>query len=209
MQAYWSKRFAQEGMIWGTQPSQTAELAFRLFKEHQVKKLLVPGIGYGRNAKLFTEAGMEVDGIELSPEAIELAQSWNPEARVFQGSVLDMPFSEDLYDGIYCYDVIHLFLAKDRKRLIDRCIGQLKTGGVLFFTCFSELDKDFGIGRELEKNTYEVKKDKVVHFFTEEELLDSFKELSILTTGMVEDRLTYGDASSKSYSLRYIFAMKK
>lgn len=209
MQTYWSKRFAQEGMIWGTQPSQTAEMALKLFQQHQVKRLLIPGIGYGRNSKLFTETGMEVDGIELSSEAVELARNWNPEARVFHGSILDMPFSEDLYDGIYCYDVIHLFLENDRKQLIDNCIRQLKAGGVLYFTCFSELDRDFGIGKEIERNTYEVKQDKVVHFFTEEELFNSFKELSIQESGIVEDILTYGDGSSKSYSLRYLFAMKK
>lgn len=39
-----------------------------------VKNILIPGIGYGRNAQVFRENGMSVTGIEISQTAIDLAK---------------------------------------------------------------------------------------------------------------------------------------
>lgn len=41
MSDYWNRRFAQEGMIWGTDPSPTALEARWLFCKHNVKSVLV------------------------------------------------------------------------------------------------------------------------------------------------------------------------
>ncbi|WP_160644445.1 hypothetical protein [Chengkuizengella marina] len=48
------------------QPSKTAEIAKELFKRYEVKKILIPGGGYGRNSKLFSTSVFEVDAIEIS-----------------------------------------------------------------------------------------------------------------------------------------------
>jgi hypothetical protein len=36
---------------------------------------LIPGIGYGRNAKLFIDNGLKVTGIEIADSAISIADS--------------------------------------------------------------------------------------------------------------------------------------
>ena len=59
MMEYWDKRFADGGKIWGEIPSKTAIHALELFKRYGVNKILVPGAGYGRNTKLFTDANLE------------------------------------------------------------------------------------------------------------------------------------------------------
>jgi len=52
---YWDKRFRSEGKIWGDQPSQSALIALKYFETRNIKSILVPGSGYGRNTKLFSE----------------------------------------------------------------------------------------------------------------------------------------------------------
>lgn len=42
----------------------------RFFLEKNVKDILVPGIGYGRNAKVFIDNGINVTGIEISKQPL-------------------------------------------------------------------------------------------------------------------------------------------
>ncbi len=95
MQDYWDGRFKKEGRIWGDSPSSTAAYAIGLFSKDRVKTILVPGSGYGRNAKAFSDAGFAVTGIEVSGEAVDLAKEYAPKIRYHKGSVLDMPFDEE------------------------------------------------------------------------------------------------------------------
>ena len=55
MKEYWQERYLKDGKIWGNAPSKTAEYALKLFREKNVKKILVPGAGYGRNSRLFSD----------------------------------------------------------------------------------------------------------------------------------------------------------
>nr|WP_310649007.1 class I SAM-dependent methyltransferase [Paenibacillus polymyxa] len=113
MRDYWNKRFAEEGMIWGCEPSQTVTQAIDLFKKNNAHHILVPGAGYGRNTKMFSSC-FQVDGIEISSSAIDLAKEWDLKTNFIRESVLEFRTSKR-YDGIYCYDLLHLFLLEDRK----------------------------------------------------------------------------------------------
>ena len=75
MGSYWEGRFSGEGRIWGDEPSNTAVQALVLFRREQAKNVLVLGSGYGRNTRLFSGAGLQVDGIEISPTAVEAARA--------------------------------------------------------------------------------------------------------------------------------------
>lgn len=66
----------------------------------------MPGFGYGRNAKMFYDKGIKVTGIEISETAIARARKhFGNDTTIYHGSVSDMPFSETLYQGIYCFTV--------------------------------------------------------------------------------------------------------
>jgi hypothetical protein len=74
MQAdYWETKFKEEGIAWKFEPSDSALIALDLFKANQLNKILIPGVGYGRNAKVFCDNGFNVTGIEISQTAIDLA----------------------------------------------------------------------------------------------------------------------------------------
>lgn len=206
---YWEKRFLEGGKIWGDKPSNTAIYTLKLFKKYELNKILVPGAGYGRNTKLFTEARLNVVGIEVSQTAINIAKNFDPKTRFLQGSVLEMPFDDEKYDGIYCFNLLHLFLKDDRILFLRKCNTQLKNGGFAFFVVFSDKEISFGKGKQIENNTFESKPGRLVHYFTEFDLREHFKEFSIVETGISEDKEKHGELGPHTHLLRYIFVQKK
>lgn len=203
MNIYWNNRYKAEGKIWGDEPSRTAVYALEIFRKAGVNKLLVPGSGYGRNTKLFSAAGMKVTGAEISMEACRLAMSFDPETRVFNVSALDMSTLRGRYDGLYCFNVLHLFREADRKNFIKECTRNVKANGPMFFTVFSEQEESFGKGAKVEKNTYESKPGRPVHYFTEPDLRYHFREMPIVETGLMEDHENHGEGPH-THILRYI-----
>jgi hypothetical protein len=51
-------------------------LAAETFAANGLKKILIPGIGYGRNAYPFLNNGMTVTGIEISETVSRLAENY-------------------------------------------------------------------------------------------------------------------------------------
>ena len=49
--------------------------------------------------------------------------------------------------------------------------------GLIVISCCSTKDKTFGIGKKIEENTYEMNQGKIMHFFTEEEIININKKL--------------------------------
>lgn len=72
MTEFWESSFIEKQMMWGLEPADSAILAKDFFLEKKVKDILIPGIGYGRNAKIFLDNGINVTGIEISKTAIEI-----------------------------------------------------------------------------------------------------------------------------------------
>lgn len=174
-----------------------------------VKKILIPGAGYGRNSKLFSNQNFEVVGIEISEIAYSIAKEYDPKTKFILGSILDMPFNNELYDAIYCYNTLHLFLRAERIKIIKKGYNQLKANGFVFFTVFSDNEKTIGKGKEIEENTYESKPGRPTHYFTEEDIIEHFKDYFIIETGIMEDTENHGKIGLHTHILRYIFAQKR
>ena len=131
MSTFWETRYAAEGAVWGHKPSRTVERAHALCQQHGVQSLLIPGSGYGRNTRFFAEHGYAVTGIEVSETALALAQAHDSVSRYIHASVLYDVLQDETFDAIYCFNVLHLFLAAERRDLIERCqrLFKLKSGG--------------------------------------------------------------------------------
>ena len=204
MNEYWDKRFQAEGRIWGDLPSRTAEHALELFRQAGVKKILVPGSGYGRNTRLFATSGFDVTGIEISPLAYTMALTFDTLSRFYNASALEMAFLPDKYDAIYCFNVLHLFKAPERKLFLQQCAERVKAKGLMFFTVFSEKEASYGKGQEVEKNTFESKPGRPAHYFTSGDLKAHFKKMDIIESGIMEDPEEHGAEGPHTHQLRYI-----
>ncbi|THH37973.1 class I SAM-dependent methyltransferase [Neolewinella litorea] len=156
MPEFWEQHFRKKQEMWGREPARSALLARDLFLKQGVKSVLVPGFGYGRNARVFTAAGMHVTGIEISATAIQLAREhFGTDLDVFHGSVTDMPFDDRKYDAVYCHALIHLLDARERTDLIRNCFAQLRTDGLMIFTAVTRQPPGYGHGDRVGPHRYE------------------------------------------------------
>jgi len=157
MTEFWEEAFADKQEMWGFEPSRSSILTKDFFVEKSVKKVLIPGIGYGRNAAIFKAAGMEVTGIEISKTAIDLARKhYGTKMTIYHGSVTDMPFDDCRYDGIFCYALIHLLDADERRKLIRDCYNQLAGNGYMVFTAITKEASTYGKGKFISDDRYEM-----------------------------------------------------
>jgi SAM-dependent methyltransferase len=153
---FWEGAFTEKQLMWGLAPTTSAVKARDLFKRAGAKSVLIPGIGYGRNAIPFLESGISVAGIEISETAIELARKrLGLEVPIVHGSVADMPFDGRRYDGVYCHGLIYLLDAAGRRKLIRDSYRQLEPGGHMVFTVVSKKAPMYGRGTRLGEDWYE------------------------------------------------------
>jgi len=157
MTEFWEEAFRDKQAMWGFEPSQSAILTKDFFVEKGIKKILIPGIGYGRNAQVFIEIGMEVTGIEISKTAIALARKhYGTDMVIHHGSVADIPFYKNQYAGIFCYALIHLLDRDERAKLIDDCYNQLAENGYMVFTAITKKARTYGQGKQISKDRFEL-----------------------------------------------------
>ena len=210
---YWDKQFAQHGTIWGDTPSETAFIARKLFQQRGIRSVLIPGVGYGRNAQLFVRDGFSVCGNEYSEYAAESIKTKLPSLKLIVSDVFEL--GNDLgnklgqFEAVYCFDLIHLFLERDRNRLIKILRDRVSTGGLLFVAVLSSEVEYFGVGEQLERNTFEVRPGKVMHFFEAEELRDHFPNDKVVSEGEVVDSVVHSEHGVKRYSIRNICVEKR
>lgn len=154
---FWEAAFGEKQEMWGFEPSRSAVWTRDFFVEKSIKNILVPGIGYGRNAQIFKEAGITVTGIEISKTAIEMARKhYGTDMMIHHGSVTEMPFDNHIYDGIFCYALIHLLDSNERAKLIRDCYNQLSAGGYMVFTAISKEAATYKQGKFVSEDRYEI-----------------------------------------------------
>jgi SAM-dependent methyltransferase len=154
---FWESAFHEKQEMWGFEPSKSAVLTKDFFVQHSVKNILIPGIGYGRNAQLFIDNGIAVTGIEISKTAIDMAEKhYGTGMVIHHGSVTDMPFDNNKYDGIFCYALIHLLDSNERAKLIQHCYHQLAENGYMVFTVISKDASTYRQGKFVSEDRYEM-----------------------------------------------------
>ncbi|OQP66559.1 methyltransferase [Niastella vici] len=175
MTDFWEKNFREKQEMWGSMPANSAIATAEIFYNNGFNKILIPGIGYGRNAQPFINKGMEVTGIEISNTAMELAEKrYGKTLKIHHGSVTDMPFDSNLYDGIFCHALIHLLDEKERTQLIADCYNQLTENGIMVFTTITKHAHTYGQGTLLSKDRYEQFGGVKMFFYDENSIQEEF-----------------------------------
>lgn len=192
MENFWEKNFKEKQTMWGFEASESAIIVKDFFLEEAIKEILIPGVGYGRNARLFVENGFNVTGIEISKTAIELAFTKNNlQIPIFHGSVVEMPFDNKIYEGIFSYALIHLLNIRQRKKFIHDCFSQLKPGGYMFFSTISKSDKMYGNGKKISKDRFEPTKDVKVFFYDEISVKKEFANVGLIDYIELEEAIKF------------------
>jgi ubiquinone/menaquinone biosynthesis C-methylase UbiE len=77
-------------------------------------KLLDVGCGTGLFLKAGWEAGLQCYGLDISAEAVKIAQKNLPESKIVIGSGENLPFSDKYFDYVSCFGSLEHFLDLDK-----------------------------------------------------------------------------------------------
>lgn len=204
---YWESRFKNEGAMWKFDPSDSAVIALEIFKIHKIIDILIPGFGYGRNARLFIENGFKVTGIEISESAIDLAKASGLDCKIHLGSVTSMPYDNHQYDGIFCYALLHLLNKRERRIFLKSCYDQLKQGGLMIFVVACKQTSLYGKGKCLSKDRYEISKGLKVFFYDSETVLEEFSDFGITESKDIEEPVKFMEGE-KPVKMKFVICRK-
>lgn len=195
MTEIWEASFAAGQLMWGVAPTRSALFAKEYFERLAVKSVLLPGVGYGRNARPFLDAGMSVTGIEISETAISLARSQlGLEFPIHHGSVIDMPFDDRVYDAVFCYALLHLLDASARDKLLHDCYRQLAVGGAMIFTVVAKESLMYGRGTQLGEDWYEVHPGIPMFFYDAGSIQRELGPYGLIEYSMIAEPAPEGDS---------------
>jgi SAM-dependent methyltransferase len=188
MTEFWESSFVEKQLMWGAEPADSAIRAKDFFIANNVQDILLPGFGYGRNAKIFHDNGIHVTGIEISQTAIALAKAQGADMMtVYHGSVADMPFDHKLYDGIFCFALIHLLNSRERKKFIKDCYNQLKPGGYMIFVTISPKAPMYGKGKLLSKERFGMPHGVQLFFYDADSIQREFGKYGLQEISEIEE----------------------
>lgn len=189
MTEFWEAVFEEKELMWGLEPTASALLARDYFARMGVRDVLIPGIGYGRNAKPFIDHGMSVTGIEISQTAITLARSQlGLRIPIHHGSVTEMPFDQHAYDGIFCFGLIYLLDAQGRDKFLGDCYRQLTPGGHMIFTVISKKAPFYGQGTRLGDDWYERFPNLPMYFYDTDSVRREFEPYGLVESSELNER---------------------
>jgi ubiquinone/menaquinone biosynthesis C-methylase UbiE len=171
---YWGKEIAKPD--WGLDELNDF---VTLVKKSGGKKILDLGCGSGIQSKQLLQAGLEVIGLDLSPEMIRQAKKRIPKAKFIVGDITKMDFPKESFDGVFAQaSLLHI-----PKKLVPKVLGSihkiLRINGI-FYLALKE-----GVG---EKEVGEERLGRIIKrffsFFTKEEIEDflidaKFKVLNV------------------------------
>src|SRR5690625_3908082 len=130
---FWDERYRSGETPWdygGVQP----EFAEFFEQRPEVRRLLIPGCGTGHEVRAARDAGIEVTGIELSPEAAQRAKGRLGDGgeAIITGDCFTCPFSEDEFDSISARPLLCAMSPERRPAYVYRMRELLMLGAFLF-----------------------------------------------------------------------------
>ncbi len=142
----------------------------REFLETCQGKLLDVGCGNGRHMEEGLEKGLEVYGVDVSKELLQICkEKFDKKATLIRSDVKDLPFGEESFDNLIFIAAIH-HLKEGRIQSLKEAKRVLKKGGTIQVSSWA---------RELDRwDLEEEKQDVVVPWHREDgEVIDRFYHL--------------------------------
>lgn len=177
--------------------------AVPVFKKHGVKKVLDLGCGAGRHTVLLGGNGFEVIGMDISRNALRMAEQWVRRERLESvafvvAAMTNIPLIDRCVDAVVSVSVMHHALKKDLVTSVKEVYRILHRNGFFVANLASVNDPRYGTGRMLEKNTfwilegYEEKRfGEVHHFLTKAEAFRLLNVFSRRDVTVLEDKTNY------------------
>ena len=132
------------------------------------------GAGVGRHALALAALGFEVTALDLAPTGLkrtaEFATERGLSVRVVEGGMTELPFADATFDYVVSWNVVYHGAPDVVRQAIGETARVLAPGGTFQGTMLSKRRHDYGLGREIEPDTFvrpEAGGDKAhPHFFS-------------------------------------------
>ena len=108
--------------------------------------MLDAGCGWARYVYVFLDAGIEYVGLDFSSEMLVVATQEYPDCQFVEGSVAEMPFPANSFDGVWSCCVLTSIPKAYIVEVLQEHYRVLKPGGVLYVVmshCYESKDVAF------------------------------------------------------------------
>ncbi|MCG8550076.1 MAG: class I SAM-dependent methyltransferase [Desulfobacterales bacterium] len=160
-------------------------------KNSHGKSILDYGCGDGNYSILMHNMGFKVIGIDVSSNAIEIAEnSCSTENLTFHiADSVPEKFPENSFDIVIMLNVLHCLSNWKRAELLGQTRRVLKNKGHFFASVLSTNDESYPRHEwtEVEPSTFDDGSGKLFHFFSLEEITNEFEFLNISHMDILEN----------------------
>ena len=155
----------------------------KYLKKKKLKKLQILdiGCGNGRNSVYLAKQGHIVNGIDVSPSAIKLANQ-NAKRNKLKinnkvGSVFNLPYKINSFDLLLDSGCLHHLRKSEWGNYLKNILRVLKPGGYLLLYCFGDKYVNVhGFRNRPAKRNWLTIKGHHYHFFTDKEIKEFFNK---------------------------------
>jgi SAM-dependent methyltransferase len=170
----WEEDYTRRGRLWSGVTDDLPELSMG-------SRVLELGCGNGKTLSIMIQRGWDVTAIDLSCKAVTLSRivvKGSSTADVMVADARSTPVKSTTFDAVFAVHVTGHMHEPERQKIAREVTRTLKPGGILFFCDFSTDDFRFGKGHETEPSTFKRGTNIITHYFTRQEVIDLFPELT-------------------------------
>jgi ubiquinone/menaquinone biosynthesis C-methylase UbiE len=165
---------------------------FNFMKNKKKASVLDLCCGKGADSIFFHNKGLKVTSVDYSSEAIRQFNETQKRYEIFLSNLVKdisepLPFHDESFDYVYVRLGLYYFTEEELNNIISEIRRVLKSEGLLLFQVKSVNDKDYGNGKEIEKDMYEDDTGYVRRYFSKEFTESILSEFSII---ILEERVS-------------------
>jgi ubiquinone/menaquinone biosynthesis C-methylase UbiE len=129
------------------------------------------------------KGGATVIGLDFSRQGLLACQRsvGSVNLELVEGDVTRLPFAERCMDHVVAFHVLGHLNERGRQMAVEEVKRVIRIGGTVMVRVFSMDDMRYGMGSEIEPNTFVRGTGISCHFFTRSELLDLFSSFQMLS----------------------------
>jgi len=205
----WERIYRQQGDLqFDVLPKITR--ALESFKKRGYEKVLDLGCGTGKHSIFLAQKGFDVYATDMSRTGIEIAKTKAgalglTNIHFKQHDMIRIPFTDRFFDAVICIWSIYHGTPDRIQETANEIRRVLKPGGMFLTDFLSTEDSTYGLGREIETNTFlgekKTEEDIPHHYSTKKELEKLFIEFWQLDIQASSD--SYTDETGKQYNRHY------
>jgi len=184
--------------------------ASSIFKEENYDRILDLGCGTGRHSIFLAKEGFSVYATDISRTGINIAKKKAKSLGLSnihfkQHDMRRIAFTDSFFDAVLCIWTIYHGTLDEIQKTMREIYRVLKLNGTALIDFLSVEDETYGVGKEVERNTFLGAKDQEEdiphHYSTRAELIQLFSEFQQLKIRASTN--SYIDERGKKYIRKY------